>query len=228
MKKFMFLTVVLFLESTIIFGQKIEDKPTLDGTKSQSVAALSIAKSNALLGYEKQNAMFLVAAAQILLDIPLSDIDLMSAKESNQPSTQPKSTDAISLSLPLLLADAELFAAGNEPLLSLINNMKAQISSTSRGTIGGPYHIERIVDKKDQNVYEMRFIASQLAEILVMGDGDTDLDLYIFDSNNNLVESDTDYTDFCYVSWVPAWTGPYTVVIVNRGGVHNKFTMITN
>jgi hypothetical protein len=67
-----------------------------------------------------------------------------------------------------------------------------------------------------------------LAEIVVVGDGDTDLDLYVYDANGNLIEYDEDYSDDCCVSWVPLWTGAYTIRAVNRGRVYNRFTITTN
>ncbi|GMO11583.1 MAG: hypothetical protein Ta2D_13740 [Rickettsiales bacterium] len=63
---------------------------------------------------------------------------------------------------------------------------------------------------------------------MVSGDGDTDLDLYIYDANGNLIEYDENYSDDCYVSWVPKWTGSYTIRIVNRGRVYNRFIIATN
>ncbi len=76
--------------------------------------------------------------------------------------------------------------------------------------------------------FSITFVSGRLAEILVSGDGDTDLDLYVYDSNGNLIASDSDYTDDCYVSWIPAWTGKYTVKVVNRGGVYNRYVIATN
>ena len=74
----------------------------------------------------------------------------------------------------------------------------------------------------------MNFIEGELAEIGVVGDSDTDLDLFVFDSSDNKIATDTDYTDRCYVSWIPKWTGRYRVVVVNRGMVANQFTIRTN
>ena len=69
---------------------------------------------------------------------------------------------------------------------------------------------------------------NEIAEILVSGDGDTDLDLYVYDENGNLITSDTDYTDDCYVRFCPKWTGPFRIKIVNRGGVYNNYIILTN
>jgi hypothetical protein len=76
--------------------------------------------------------------------------------------------------------------------------------------------------------YHLNFIAGRLAEIAVSGDGDTDLDLYVYDQNGNLIQSSEDYSDECYVSWVPKWTGSYTIKVVNRGNVYNRFEIATN
>lgn len=72
------------------------------------------------------------------------------------------------------------------------------------------------------------FQAGQEATVTVYGDGDTDLDLYVYDSNGNLVAKDEDRTDTCVASWVPKWTGAFTIVVKNRGSVYNRYTMRTN
>jgi hypothetical protein len=76
--------------------------------------------------------------------------------------------------------------------------------------------------------FSLNFTAGRLVEILISGDGDTDLDLYVYDSNNNLIASSEDYSDDCYVSWVPRWTGNFTIKVVNRGGVYNRYVILTN
>lgn len=72
------------------------------------------------------------------------------------------------------------------------------------------------------------FSADQVAEVYVLGDGDTDLDLYVYDENGNLIASDTDNLDVCFVRWNPKWTGGFRIVIKNLGGVYNEFTIETN
>lgn len=64
--------------------------------------------------------------------------------------------------------------------------------------------------------------------MIITGDGDTDLDLYIYDENGNLIGSDVDTTDVCLVSWTPRWTGVFRVEIHNLGYVYNAYTLITN
>ena len=125
-------------------------------------------------------------------------------------------------------ADAKKFADGDENLLALIDNIDAEAKGAQRGAVNGPSRHYDAVNGNSTDTYQISFIANVLAEILVSGDGDTDLDLYVYDSNGNLIASDTDYTDDCYVCWVPAWTGRFIVKIVNRGPVYNNYVILTN
>jgi hypothetical protein len=77
-------------------------------------------------------------------------------------------------------------------------------------------------------IYTLAFRAGELAEVAVSGDGDTDLDLYILDQNNNLIVYDEGYTDQCYVRFVPKWTGNFSIVVKNRGRVWNRYQIATN
>jgi hypothetical protein len=61
--------------------------------------------------------------------------------------------------------------------------------------------------------------------VYVSGDGDTDLDLFIYDENGVLIDSDTDYGDECVVTVVPNWTGRFTIQIRNLGSVYNRYTL---
>lgn len=76
--------------------------------------------------------------------------------------------------------------------------------------------------------YSTNFYGGQAAEVIIWGDGDTDLDLFIYDGNGNLIASDTDSLDFCVCSWTPRWTGEFTVVVMNLGSVYNEFDIATN
>ena len=73
--------------------------------------------------------------------------------------------------------------------------------------------------------YEYRIYAKEEAYVWVSGDGDTDLDLFIYDENGNLIDSDTDEGDTCLCTFTPKWTGKFTIKVKNLGGVYNKYTI---
>lgn len=103
----------------------------------------------------------------------------------------------------------------------------APASAAVRSEMHGSKTNER-VKANDYDVYKLVFYGGEDAEVFVSGDGDTDLDLFIYDNNGNLIDSDTDYTDDCYASWHPIWTGTFLIKIVNHGNVYNNYTMWTN
>jgi len=102
------------------------------------------------------------------------------------------------------------------------------VELASAGRLQGPSTTATSVNARSQDSYNVIFRANQKAIIAVEGDGDTDLDLYVYDENGNLVASDADNTDFCVVEFQPRWTGTFTILVKNRGTVYNRYTIITN
>ena len=76
--------------------------------------------------------------------------------------------------------------------------------------------------------YESVFFGGEVAIVTVVGDGDTDLDLFVYDDTGALVISDTGSTDVAGVSFVPSFTRRYTVQVKNLGSVYNVYTIRTN
>jgi hypothetical protein len=106
--------------------------------------------------------------------------------------------------------------------------LASNLSIAHAGTVGGSTRTVEQVKANITDVYNLSFIAGQEAIVDVKGDGDTDLDLYIYDSSGNLITKDEDYTDHCVARWTPKWTGKFTIKVKNRGGVPNDYVMTTN
>ncbi|MDR2774434.1 MAG: hypothetical protein LBC19_06770 [Tannerella sp.] len=117
-------------------------------------------------------------------------------------------------------------ADGDQTLLALID--QAQKSAKTRGAVGGTKHASSHVSAGSTDEYVIRFRSGELAAVYVSGDGDTDLDLYVYDSYGNLIVSDTDYSDECVCLWIPKTTESYKIRIKNRGDVYNAYTIVTN
>ena len=96
------------------------------------------------------------------------------------------------------------------------------------GSIDGPAEGVERVRAFQTDVYEFVFAGGFVTEIVVIGDGDTDLDLFVYDENDNLIASDRDGTDTCYVSLIPRWTGSFRVEVRNLGSVYNEYTIMVN
>jgi hypothetical protein len=87
----------------------------------------------------------------------------------------------------------------------------------------GPQYAVHRVACHSSDVFYVRFFADELTRVVVRGDGDTDLDLYVYDEFGRLIASDTDLTDRCAAVWYPSCTGTYRIVVVNRGSVYNQY-----
>ena len=92
--------------------------------------------------------------------------------------------------------------------------------------VGGPQCGIHQVAAYGRNVFRVSFYGGELAGVRVIGDHDTDLDLYVYDEDGNLVASDSDYTDDCIAAWLPVWTGTFKIVVVNRGPVYNEYSIM--
>jgi hypothetical protein len=89
---------------------------------------------------------------------------------------------------------------------------------------GGPSAGLR-VPAKGADTHSFTFRKGQKVTIKVTGDGDTDIDLYVYDENGRLVAKDDDTTDICVVQFTPEETQRYQVKITNLGNVYNEYKM---
>ena len=226
MKKITFLMLSLLCTMTLS-AQTPEPKEELKGNVSPAVSALRLAADLVRYGYSQQSALPLIDALQIISENPTQPLksEVEGVVEVSEDAAK---SGMVTLDFNTILADAKDFADGNEMLLGLLAQIESDNQGSHRGAVNGPSETWEKVAAGGTHTYRISFIADYLAEILVSGDGDTDLDLYVYDSNGNLIASDTDYTDDCYVSWVPQWTGSFIVKVVNRGRVYNRYVMLTN
>lgn len=96
------------------------------------------------------------------------------------------------------------------------------------GAVGGPRRHIDVVAAYSIDTYHVAFRGWESAYVVVSGDGSTDLDLYVYDANDNLIAADTDPSDDCVVRFTPRWTGSFTIRIVNRGPFANRYLLATN
>ena len=224
MKK-LFFTVCLCSLALTAFAQG--EKPESNRPASPEISALQTAAGLAKYGYANFSATALVEAAKIFAETKTQPLDV--EVEHGKAETVTDKNNAVSFEPAQLLADAKKFAGKDKVILAYIKRVeKSIVSGSTRGAVGGPKIQKERVLGKDVDTYKVKFWAKELAEVCVSGDGDTDLDLYVYDENGNLIESDTDYTDECVVRWVPAWTGTFIIKIVNRGALYNNYVIWTN
>lgn len=193
------------------------------GLESTTVAA-----QLAEWGRDNNSAEALVAAAQLLATTSPSPSGASKTTEAGSGVAESKAESAQpSLDPKVLLADAAALAKtkGQTQLASHIAGI--QLTST-RAAVGGPkYTVERVLAYSTDS-YTVMFRGGESARVCLSGDGDTDLDLYVYDEYGNSIESGLSYGDDECVSWYPKWTGPFTIRVKNRGKVYNQYVLLTN
>jgi hypothetical protein len=84
---------------------------------------------------------------------------------------------------------------------------------------------ETSVSAHTTDIYTVTFRAGETAYVSVEGDGDTDLDLYVYDENGILIAFHDGLSDSAAVSFTPIWTGPFRIEVRNHGSVYNEYVI---
>lgn len=96
------------------------------------------------------------------------------------------------------------------------------------GGLDGPMRGEHVIPGKGTHYQTVRFQGGEDAIVIVSGDGDSDLDLFIHDGNNNIVCSDDDTSDLAMCRWTPNYSASYRLRIKNIGPTANRYWLRTN
>ncbi len=72
------------------------------------------------------------------------------------------------------------------------------------------------------------FHGDELAAVYFRGFGGHVLHLYIYDEHGNLIRHVTDYAGQVTTTFVPAYYGPFRIVVVNIYGESQAYELVTN
>lgn len=189
-----------------------------------SEAAMAVSRhelANGLIAYgdATKDAVALVLAAKIKAENPIA----VKAGEAEAADSKGTGSDG---SIGAVLERAAEMAKGDAAVLAMIEDVKA---TGARGYISGALcHQDRVLSGKTDVYDGLVFEGGEFALVSLRGDGDTDLDLAVFDENNNHIDSSTAGGDRETVSFTPRWTGPFRVEIKNYGGVYNDYVLCLN
>jgi len=200
--------------------------------EAEAVAQVGLAQSLMKYGRANKSPQALITAAEILGRIkPRANQNEPTTKQEAKPTTAPKArshTERLPDDPQSLLAEAKKMAPGDSYIAALADRVSSLLEERKRGRVPGPIVVRNRVPAYSSQTYTWQFYGGEVARVAVSGDGDTDLDLYVYDARGNLIGSDTDSSDDCIASWVPIWTGTFHVKVVNRGSVYNDYALATN
>ena len=230
MKKIISVFLFLFIVS-FSFAQTKSRQKSESYKEMQSVM---MARQLAKYGYDNNKPIYLITSAQTLIDHPVKgDFTPLKITDSTDTNTiKHKSKRTIKLDPSILLADAKKMADKNDTaLLAMIKSVESSIPKDyekKRGRKFSPLAQEYTIDSQSSKSLLTTFNGKEVAEVLVSGDGKTDLDLFVYDASGKLVSSDISNTDNCYVTFTPNQTANFTIIIKNKGKGYNDCMLMTN
>ena len=124
-----------------------------------------------------------------------------------------------------MFAKARELAGEDEAIIGLIDDAMAE---GSRGRVGGSVEWPSRLPSGQTDVWEIPFYGDSRAEVAVVGDGDTNLDIAVTDENGNVICYDVSWSDKLYCDWAPARDGYFYVTVQNLGAVQNSYSLLTN
>jgi hypothetical protein len=203
------------------------------GGKAEGVSAEATAVGDAALAHQlaaygrrANDPVALLCAARILKTTGGQDMDeeptVFRAEGveggEKESGTEPASPES-------LIAAAKKLAGEDEILLSLATTIEGE---KSRVAVGGPKGGRFVCQPRAMVVHKVAFVGQSVARVGIKGDGDTDLDLYVFDEHGNFICRSTNSGDTEICEWVPKWTGNFRIEVRNLGTVWNKYVILTN
>lgn len=205
----------------------IEEKEELKAPVSEEMASIQTAFQLAEYGYKNGSASSLLCAAEILAQVPKQEMKTKASQdESGATDSQSEKKE---FTAEQLLEDGKKLAGKDKTLLAYAKTVEKKVKAGTRGAFGGPkYDFSYVNGSSRTSYYNVGFVAGRYAEIDVYAMDGADLDLYVYDSNWNLIDKDTSYSSSAWVSFVPRWDGNFHIVVKNNSRYRSWFELYTN
>jgi hypothetical protein len=176
-------------------------------------------------GRQHKSPEALITAAKILGTTAVekrTDEPKLEKGEKDKTKAQPRHSPKA------LLAEAKKMADGDAAVSAMADAVAKEIARKPLGAVGGPIKSLHVCPAFGTQSFRVTYRAGELAVCIMDGDGSTDLDIFIYDENGNLIASDVGLSDYARLTWVPRWTGPFVIRISNLGSRANAYYIITN
>lgn len=193
-------------------------------TSPQVQAAESVRTAHALARYgdAKKDALALITAAKIKKEVGEQELKGERVTKGGKADESKAKADAFTADA--MLARAKALAGDRKDLLALAEDVA---KSSARGASGGPKSLRTVVCTNCNDTFRVTFDGGMPAYVAISGDGDSRLDLFVYDENGNNVCRQVGPGDDAACRWHPRWTGPFSIRVVNYG-IANQYRIWTN
>lgn len=199
-------------------GKGKNEGPGAAATADSPARVAHLAHSLARYGDKTKDPVAMIAAARMLGSTGAQDKAPERASKG-----KPVDKPGADMSVAGLVARAKTYAGDRKDLVALADDAA---SSASRGPAQGPIRHVDTVNRRTNDIFNVVFNGGEAAYVGISGDGDTDLDLYIFDENGNLICRSVRAGDDEGCSFRPRWTGRFRIEVRNLGDVYNRYVLV--
>ena len=227
------LALIIALSLALAFGGSGYLTASEGGTVSdtaEAVAQITLASQLAIEGRTTQSPLVLAAAAEILGSIAVKAEKWDKTQEGGDEAAAPPAAPASALKFDAKILFDEAIALAknqnNEALAGIISSAAAAVGA--RQSSGRPIEHTATVRPSPKDVYRHSFRGGELARVGVIADGDYDIELQIYDLNDNLIVQDIDPTSVGLCEWTPSRTGEYKIKVVNTTGYWVDYLLLSN
>ncbi|MFM7165325.1 MAG: hypothetical protein ACKO3T_08770 [Planctomycetaceae bacterium] len=214
--------------------------------ESVGVAEATLAARMALEGESAKSPLLLLAAADLLEGVKSSERSAagLTAEPSTGKAAAASDGDKKALSLdPQALRKRALELAASDKERALLQQWLDRPASRglvySQGKDLKDVEIKGVTYKvvadgvlqpgQRQTLRNVIFEGKKPAIVAVIGDGDGDLDLWVYDGNTKgRIGEDTDSTSVCRVAWTTLFEGPFQIEVANVGQIAERYIVIVN
>ncbi|HMO09097.1 MAG TPA: hypothetical protein PKD10_15830 [Paracoccaceae bacterium] len=198
--------------------------PAGTGTRG-ATAQLSLSQDLYALGMAQGDALTVLTAAKLASGVDFTDVVREVETKAGEAVAEEADTADGPVDAAAMLASARQLAGEDETLQGLIDDVEAE---GSRGRIGGASRTLSRLPGGSTDVWKVPFYGNSYAEVAVVGDGDSNLDVLITDENGNTVCYDVSWSDKVYCDFVPRWNGFFFITVQNTGRKRNSYYLLTN
>ncbi len=131
----------------------------------------------------------------------------------------------LSLATVLFISNAALAAGPSLVTPSGVPTTGADASPMAQLMEMGRSYVNDRVEAYSTNVYTIYLERGEWVEIWGRGDGDTDLDLFVYQPGGRQIAADEAYDDSMSVGFEAPRSGTYRIQVKNLGNVWNAFSL---
>ena len=191
------------------------------------VQAMALASQLAQWARQSENAAALAVAAQMIEAAAPRKLEVKEPKSTGKGSADKGGKTAQPLDPKGLLEEAKRLAGDDAKQQAALDAI-AKRGGKARGGFTGPGMHCSVVGPQSTDSFLLFFNANEPAEISLMGDGDSDLDLFVYDVSGKAISEDARPNDFAYAVWTPAMAAPFRVEVRNLGERANQYCAYSN